>query len=381
MKNSIILGLSILLFTACKTKAQYNSIPVEKTFQKNIDAAVADDKLNLSGMSMTVIAPSLDINWTGASGYDSTEKNQLLSAKQPFRIASLTKTFVAAAILRLQEEDKLSLQDPISKYISPQHIEILKSDGYDLDAITIEQCLQHRSGLFDYAVGSEAYIQEALKDSNKRWTRTEQIQFAVTHGDPLGQPDTVFGYSDTGYVLLGEILEKLTGMGLAEALRSLLQFKKLGLTSTWLESLENRPEQLAESVHRYMEGKDMSKWDNSIDLYGGGGFSSTTTDLGVFINALFNGKVFKNEKTLQLMLAEPEAIPNSTDGSHYRMGLWRINVFDTQGFMHNGFWGTAWAHIPSMNSTIVVNYTNDTQGAGMLPKTARILKDMIDAKE
>lgn len=377
MNRYIIIYLSLFLLIGCKSNAQDKTKEVTDLFQKNLDEAISNNELDFSGVSMTVIAPDLNINWSGASGYDSNDKDKVLSENQPFRIASITKTFVAAAILRLHEEGKLSINDPISKYVSKKHITILESDGYDLDKITVKQCLYHRSGLFDYALGSNAYVEEVIKDPKKRWSRTQQIQFAVDNGEPLGAPDTVFGYSDTGYVLLGETLETVTGKGLAEALRTLLHYKELGLSATWLDSLEERPDGLPKSVNRYMEGIDATNWDNSIDLYGGGGIASTTKDLAVFFNAMFNHKVFNKKETLSLMLEDPGPVKMTMGPEKYRMGLWQINVFGTHGYMHNGFWGSAWVYIPKMNSTIAVNYTNNYSNS-VLQKTAKVLKEVIE---
>ena len=269
-------------------------------FQSILDAAVAENEI--TGVSMAVLAPNSGISWTGAAGYDSREKNVLLRPSQPFRVASITKTFVAAAILRLQEEGKLKIDDPISGYISKEHQEMLRKDGYDPGSITIKHCLQHRSGLYDYAQGSSAFIEAALQDPKKRWTRTEQIQFALQEGDPYGDPGEVYAYSDTGYIVLGEIIEVASKKNLAIALRELLKYDAIGLKATWLESLEQRPPELSDPVHRYFQDIDATAWDNSIDLYGGGGISSTTSDLAQFINALFTNTIYEEDNSLTTML-------------------------------------------------------------------------------
>ena len=158
-----------LLFLGCakpivlKTNYQHP----EKSFQELLELEINHSKGRLSGVSMTVIAPDLDINWSGAYGYDSVEKQHSLSAQQPFRIASITKTFVSSAILRLHEDGKLNINDPISDYISEEHQSILKKGGYEPDQIKIQHCLRHTSGLFDYAQGNEDYIQEAGKNPKK----------------------------------------------------------------------------------------------------------------------------------------------------------------------------------------------------------------------
>lgn len=325
---------------------------------------------------MTVIAPRLNILWTGASGFYSREKTNKLSAKQPFRIASVTKIFVAAAILRLQEEEKLMLEDSIAPYLSDDHLQLLINDGYDPMAITIKHCLQHRSGLFDYAEGNTSYIDSIIKNPTKKWTRTEQLKFAMEAGDPLGNPGEVYGYSYTSYIVLGEIIEKVTGKSLAQALRQLLDYDALGLKSTWMEGQEATPSGIAQPVHRYIGEYDATNLDNSIDLYGGGGIYSTTKDLAVFFDALFNGQIFKNPETLTLMLEDPGTLPNGAESEDYRMGLSKEGGMGISAYMHRGFWGTVWIHMPQPDYTIVVNFTNEAEGAGIITKTTEKLQKL-----
>jgi D-alanyl-D-alanine carboxypeptidase len=75
-----------------------------------------------------------------------------------------------------------------------------------------------------------------LREPAHRWSRLEQVQLAMALGAPLCAPGETFHYSDTGYILLGEILEQASGLSLAAALRSLLSFERLGLHRTWLDA-------------------------------------------------------------------------------------------------------------------------------------------------
>jgi D-alanyl-D-alanine carboxypeptidase len=106
-------------------------------------------------------------------------------------------------------------------------------------------------------------------------------------GKPYGAPGKVFSYSDTGYILLGEILERQTGGSMAAALRNLLGYQRLGLRSTWLETLESAPKGVLDRAHRYEGDHDTYTDDPSYDLYGGGGLASTVRDTALFMRALF----------------------------------------------------------------------------------------------
>ncbi len=329
--------------------------------QHILDKNCSRKETTVIGVSLTVISPELNIDFSNSCGFDSLEKTSLVKVEQPFRIASLTKVFVASAILRLYENGLLSLDDSISTYISQEHITILRDGGYDPDKITIRHCLSHRSGLYDYAVGGPEYIEVASKDSSKRWTRTEQVQFAMEYGKPHATPGVEEHYSDTGYVLLGEIIENVNQLGLAKSLRQLLKFDKLGMSATYLESLEKRPDGLLPKVKRYMGEIDASDWDNSIDLYGGGGLVSNTHDLTVFLQALFNGKVFEKDTTLDVMLLKMGYGDRSGDLPAQRLGFTSIigKKSGVEVYLHSGFWGTVFMHIPAYNCSIALNNTYD----------------------
>lgn len=342
----------IIIFTSCAQTTKTE--PVDTVFQDLLDSSAKSS----TGVLLSVYAPKLAINWQGASGFDSKTKEYKLQPEQPFRIASITKTYTAVSILRLHEMGKLDINDPIISYISDAHKTILRQDNYDLNTITIKHCLQHTSGLFDYAVGSEDYVAIAIENPNKKWTRTEQVQFAIDHGEPVGKPGETYHYSDTGYILLGEIIERLTGKGLAEANQELIKFDALELSNTWLQSLEPEPKNIPRRVSSYLDGLDATNWHNSVDVYGGGGYVSTTEDLTKFYNHLFNNTIFDSPDTLKLMLSSNGITNQGRTAESYKMGLWEIKTPHGNGYMHNGFWGSAVIHFPDYNATIALYYVD-----------------------
>lgn len=364
----IYIALSLVLVSCGTSKKaiEYDTNPAIN-LQRIINEETGLKFDHSTGLSLTVISPALDIDFTGAAGFDSLERDHLLDASQPFRIASLTKVFVAAGIMRLHENGQLDIDNAITQYISQEHIGILKKGGYHPDAITLRHCLTHTSGLYDYAEGGPEYIEVASQTPSKRWTRTEQIQFAMDYGKPYASPGKEHHYSDTGFVLLGEIIENVTNTGLAEGLRSLLKFDKIGMNATWLESLEPRPEGLLPSVKRYMGIVDASDWDNSVDLYGGGGLASTTRDLAIFLQALFNGQIFEHDDTLAIMLLEKEYDSGGKSLPTARLGFGSIQgkKSDLVAYTHSGFWGTLFIHFPKYQCSIAINDTNDADSEAL----------------
>ncbi len=360
----ITLCYCLFLCSSCHT-VDTNPPPeqVEESLQAILEEAIRGSFDQIAGINMTVLAPDLDLAWTSSVGFDSKERVDSLRSEQPFRIASITKTFVATAMLRLVEDGQLELDEPIAQKLPAEYIEMLEAGGYDPQQITWRQCLNHTSGLYDYAMGGDTYVEICMSNPQKRWTRSEQVQLAMDTGQPVGQPGELYKYSDTGYVLAGEILEIAQDTNLGAALRQLLSYEELGLGSTWLESIEPATAADIEFVHSYFRHLDASNWDPSVDLYGGGGLVSTTEDLAQFFHQLFNGNVYKQPETLELML-EAATYADSYDTAEdprykdYRQGLWKVTMFGEDAYMHGGLWSTVILHVPSLNCTVAAKYTN-----------------------
>ena len=143
------LRIPILLFFLLPVNVTaYSQQALYKEFQDVINKEVNE---NMPGLLIHVECPDRNISWSGAAGFSDKDARVPMKADQSFRIASVTKTFVASTILRLWEDGKLSLDDPVTKYISKEHTAILESGGYAVNKITIRHLLSHSSGLYDHA--------------------------------------------------------------------------------------------------------------------------------------------------------------------------------------------------------------------------------------
>jgi D-alanyl-D-alanine carboxypeptidase len=304
------------------------------------------------GEAVAVRAPGLDV--TAAAGLADVEGGRPLHAETPFRIASVTKTFVAVAVLRLVEQHRVRLDAPVTAYLAPETIAMLRGGGYRPEEITVRQLLDHTSGLFDYAA-TKAYDDVNVADPGHRWTRAEQVRFAMEHGRPRAAPGRKYHYADTGYVLLGELLERATRRPLPSAVRDLVGFRRLGLDHTYWESLEPAPAGAPPLAHQYYGDEfDNATLDASHDLYGGGGLVSTVADVTRFYRALFHGRIL-DEHTLRTMV-EPSRAGRAAGAG---MGIFRIDVDGRECFSHAGYWGTEAVHCPALDLT----YTRTTNQA------------------
>jgi len=295
--------------------------------------------------------------WTVAAGFADTATKTAMRPDQPFRIASISKTYVAAAILRLVERGTISLSDPIERHVPAHLIADLRRDSIRTDLITMEQLLAHRAGLNEHTA-VPFFIGTAYSNPNKRWTREEQVRLLVDSLQPVGPAGAQFKYSDTGYILLGAVIERYTGKNIGLGVRELLGFDRLGLQHTWWESLEPTPRGAADRAHQYMGGADTYGIDPSIDLYGGGGIAAPLADVAAFMSALQGGRVFDRRSTLDTMLVVRS--PDFLAG--YALGIFRINSQGRTGIGHTGFWGTLAMHYPAEGITVAVGVTEQTQG-------------------
>ena len=319
------------------------------------------------GIQLTIQSSTLQ--FSDAVGFTQRGHNserEAITVNHPVRTASNTKTFVAAAVLRLYEQSRLDLDASISKHLLSEHQLMLQKAGYNIAAITPRQLLSHTSGLFDY-VDTPVFMHAFVNTPQRHWTRTDQLQVAITEGAPYGQPGEVFRYSDTGYNLLGEIIEQITGKPLGPALRELVNYDKLGLHTTWLESVEPVPEHALPLVHQYEGDVDTYDLHASSDLYGGGGLVSTVGDMARFMRGLFEGNIFADPSTLNTMLAP---VPAQRGGPDYGIwqqvpGVYRLGIlaeYDDRVFSHKGHFGTMAAYVPNLEMAISFSLNYSRQG-------------------
>ncbi len=337
---------------------------------KDIDAAVAGS-VEVPSVIVAIRAPTHKVDWSHVSGVRAFNEMPA-KATDEFRIASITKTYVAAAFLRLVEDGKLKVDQPILSLISPEMAKTLVSGGYDPAKITVRHLLTHRSGLRNYA-DAPTYAETIGGNPTKQWTALEQIALAVQQGKPTAAPGMRGDYSDTNYVVLGHIIERSTSKPLGEAVGLLVGFSKLGLKHTYWEKSEagelaDVPEN---RLHAYQNGADTAALNPSFDLHGGGGLVSTTADLISFYQALFEGRVFRNRATLATMLVVPVG-PGSLEGEGYALGIDLVKATEPViCWGHPGHWSATAAWCPQAKVGFAVSLNG--AGADAQAREAKVL--------
>jgi D-alanyl-D-alanine carboxypeptidase len=296
--------------------------------------------------------------------FTATYGTTLLGATSPpdadthFRIASNTKTMTAAVIVLLAQEGKLSLDDPVSKYVP---------DVPNGDNITITELLNMRSGLYTYDDDPEFWA-VLERDPTKVWRPAEVLAIAFKH-PPYFPPGTDFHYSNTNYALLGLIAEKIDGKPLAQIMHDRL-FGPLGLKDTMLPAVTSNtlPEPYS---HGYLYGgcsfrnltdkpyppdiqtavkagtlkPDDCTDQNSSYAWAAGGVLSTAKDCAVWIKALVGGKVLNPDYQRRWLDSLQPEVPSKPDGQKYGYGISQISWGPNTIYFHGG-------EMPGFNSKI-----------------------------
>lgn len=332
----------------------------------SLQAALADLEVPVA-LSMTAAGGTQRV--AAAVGLADPDTGRPMTPDTPVRIASITKTFVAATVLRLHEEGRVDLDASIAGRVDPALLAILEADGYRTDLITVRHLLQHSAGLYDQ--GSDPrFVEEILAAPDRVWTRASLLERMTAYADPPSLPGTEYRYSDAGYILLGDFVERVTGMSLAAAVREALRFDALGLGDTWWELVEEPPRSAAVPARQYIGDADSSGIHPSFDLYGGGGLLATASDLATFMAALFEGRVFDRPETLDLMRAQGA----HAGSEQYRLGLQAKQVDGRDVYFHSGFWGTIAYYDPATRRAVAaVGTRKATFRAKVLPTAEALL--------
>jgi len=303
-------------------------------------------------------------------GYDDLAAKRPMSTEDRFRVGSVTKSFVAAVVLQLVDEGKLSLDDSVEQWLPG----LVPNGG----AITIRELLSHRSGLFDY-VHDRRILAPYLKGHlDHVWTPLQVLRMATSH-KPLFAPGAADrqSYSNTGYLILGLVIEKVTGHSLAHELKARI-FRPLALEHT---SFPRSPRIAGRHAHGYTQAVGPTPVDIteiSPSLFGAaGGIVSTPADLARFYRALFQGRLVPTG-LLNEMKAREGRDPDHPD-LLYGLGLYRQPLSCSLVWGHNG-------DVPGYDTTalgsadgvrqVVVSINTDSDS--LTPAQAKALDAVLD---
>ncbi|NDJ52831.1 MAG: beta-lactamase family protein [Chloroflexi bacterium] len=268
----------------------------------------------------------------------------------------MTKPIVATIILQLMEEGRLNLDDPAAMILNDidyvQFDQIHMADGQSYaDQITVDNLLQHRSGLADFFLDAPTRFNLSVLTHPQRQFPTQRIMETYyrynMHEAAHFAPGEGYYYSDTNYVLLGLIIERLTGQSLPEAIRERILIPT-NMSETRFEYYEDQPIS-APQLDSYLGPINMTRYINLSYEWGGGGLVSTTHDTAAYIKALFAGEYFESDQTLELMV---DNSANAAEGRSYARGLYHYDIHGLTFYGHGGFYGSLLIHNPTRGVTL-----------------------------
>jgi D-alanyl-D-alanine carboxypeptidase len=263
--------------------------------------------------------------WKATAGVGDRRTGRERSVRDHYRVASITKTFVATTVLRLEAEGKLDLDDTVDRWLPG----VVRGNGHDGRKITLRQLLNHTSGVYGYTEAPE-FTERVFGDGfhqhrYDRWKPEQLIAIAMKHR-PVFRPGQGWSYSNSNYVLAGMVIEKVTGRSYgSEIKRTVLSPLKLRATSVpgndhrvprpssrAYSKLSNDPN--ATKIHDVTEMNPSAAW-------AAGEMISDSADLHRFYRALLTGRLLPPAQQKELTTT----IPISA-GASYGLGLMKYTL-------------------------------------------------------
>ncbi|MGE6348382.1 serine hydrolase domain-containing protein [Bacillus mycoides] len=320
----LIAGSSLLyttptsIVTAESTENVSSSSHTSTQRDRNSVKQAMRDTLHLGFPGILVKTYEGGKTWGYAAGVANLSTKKPMKTDFRFRIASVTKTFTATVVLQLAGENRLNLDDSIEKWLPG----VIQGNGYDAKQITIRQILNHTSGIAEYSRTKEA---DFFKNRNKSFTAEDLVKLGLSL-PPDFAPGKGWSYSNTGYVLLGILIEKVTGNSYAEEIENRI-IEPLELSNTFLPGNSSvipgtnhargyvQPDGASEL-------KDITYYNPSIGS-SAGDMISTADDLNKFFSYLLSGKLLKEQQLKQMLTTVPTG---SAEIVGYGLGIYETRL-------------------------------------------------------
>ncbi|WED42854.1 serine hydrolase domain-containing protein [Legionella cardiaca] len=303
-----------------------------ENLNEGIQTIIERDRLQykIPGIEVSISCSDEDIPHDFVSGTTTIDGSISIRPDHLFQIGSETKSFIAAIILQLEEEGALSIHDPVGNYLEDMPI--------TWQNVTIQQLLNHSSGIVNYTDVLDVMGHEPDFDFLKSWSSRELINLVLEK--PLYfSPGTGWHYSNTNYVLAGMVIEKITGRPIEETITNKI-ITPLQLTNTYYLSSLYNDDMLQRMAHGYSdrgyfpdEPKDITgtniSWANTA-----GAMIANSHDMAIWFRHLMNGSVLASAQMDELMTVVDATLPNTAQKIDYGLGV--VHDFDT--FSEEAWW-------------------------------------------
>ncbi|WP_242311570.1 serine hydrolase [Bacillus cereus group sp. BfR-BA-01331] len=320
----LIAGSSLLyttptsIVTAESTENVSSSSHTSTQRDRNSVKQAMRDTLHLGFPGILVKTYEGGKTWGYAAGVANLSTKKPMKTDFRFRIASVTKTFTATVVLQLAGENRLNLDDSIEKWLPG----VIQGNRYDAKQITIRQILNHTSGIAEYSRTKEA---DFFKNRNKSFTAEDLVKLGLSL-PPDFAPGKGWSYSNTGYVLLGILIEKVTGNSYAEEIENRI-IEPLELSNTFLPGNSSVIPGTNHARGYFQpdgasELKDITYYNPSIGS-SAGDMISTADDLNKFFSYLLSGKLLKEQQLKQMLTTVPTG---SAEIVGYGLGIYETRL-------------------------------------------------------
>ncbi|AFU05778.1 serine hydrolase domain-containing protein [Nocardia brasiliensis] len=318
--------------------------------QTLLDEAVRDG--GLPGIVCEIRDPGG--RWFGAAGVSDTTTGRHRDPAERFRIGSATKSFTATVLLQLVGEGKLTLDDTVQRWLPG----LVAGNGNDGRRITVGQLLDHTSGLFDHTDDDEVRGGEG-------WKPEQLVRLALNH-PPYHPPGLRFRYSNTNYVLAGMLIERVTGLSVAQEVSARIS-GPLGLAGTYSAGIEQRirgphPRHYSTLFDPAPDAEvhDLTELDQTW-AGAAGDMVSTTGDLQVFLRALLTGELLPPAQHTRMWTTVSTAGAEWVPHTAYGLGVFTQQL--SCGTIVHGIGGAtmgswSWAMGDRTGERVVVVQTN-----------------------
>lgn len=308
MKKLIILLTALSLIVACKNKENTNTTTdkyevVENEKTKRLDSLYTSHFKRNEFNGNVLVAEGGKIIFQNSYGIANEKTNEKLNIETSFELASVSKQFTAMGIVQLQKEGKLSYDDLVSKYVPELN---------DYKGITIKNLLIHTGGLLGYLS-----IMEEHWDKSKIATNEDVIElFAQLKPEKEFEPNQKYSYSNTGYLLLGTIIERVSGKSFEDYLNEKI-FTPLKMENTFVYQRRYNPKKVENYALGYIYSDSLkqnilpdSKGNDFYNIYldgifGDGMVSSNLHDLLKWDRALYGNKLVNDEDKKLIFASYP----------------------------------------------------------------------------
>lgn len=272
--------------------------------------------LGISGVQARVIAPG-GRQSVATSGTADLNTGRPVPSDGYLRMASTSKTLVATVILQLEAEGRLSLNDTVDHWLPG----VVQGNGNDGDRISIRQLLQHTSGIHDDLPGYTTQ-EEYYQQRHDVYGPEQLVARAMAHA-PDFPPGEGWEYSNTGYVLLGVIIQKVTGQPAHREIEDRI-LRPLGLDRTrWLGTAPTLPRPHAQAYQLFGPGSRVDVTDQIPVDHSILSFVTTTRDENVFLRALLAGRLLPARQLAKMQRTVPVSaeVQQHWPGGRYGLGL------------------------------------------------------------